>query len=247
MVGVRGQHQESTSALWHTWTDVVRCHRLNKECRPSVSVRRRNPKKPVVEERLDGLVSLLKAGAQPDAIASDTHATTAVYDSDHHSNVRTNDKTSLYRQTERSSVKSVLDDYLPNLPILTPGKPVSEGTMSNSSAAVPYDAVEPSPVDAEEYLTIFHTHKSKYFPFVYVPSTTTAQQLREERPFLWLCIMTIASRSTAQQQVLGSKIRHTLAEEMLLKSEQSVDLLLGLLAYVGWYGIFQSERSSIRY
>ena len=218
-----------------------------------MSVRRRNPKKPVVskaappDERLDGLVSLLKAGAQPDAITADTPATPAIYESDHHSNVRTMDNTSPYSQTERSSVKSVLDDYLPNLPILTPGKPDSEGTLSNSSVAVPYDAVEPSPVDAEEHLTVFHTHKSKYFPFVYIPSTTTAQQLREERPFLWLCIMAIASRSTAQQQVLGSKIRRTLAEEMLLKSEQNLDLLLGLLAYVGWYGIFQPERSSIRY
>ena len=215
-----------------------------------MSVRRRNPKKPVVskaappDETLDGLVSLLKAGAQPDTITADTPATLAIYESDHHSNVRTTDNTSPYSQTERSSVKSVLD---PNLPILTPGKPDSEGTLSNSSVAVPYDAVEPSPVDAEEHLTIFHTHKSKYFPFVYIPSTTTAQQLREERPFLWLCIMAIASRSTAQQQVLGSKIRRTLAEEMLLKSEQNLDLLLGLLAYIGWYGIFQPERSSIRY
>lgn len=109
--------------------------------------------------------------------------------------------------------------------------------MSDSSASFLYDAVEPSPVEAEEHLTIFHTHKSKYFPFVYVPSTTTAQQLRQEQPFSWLCIMTMASGSTSQQQVLGSKMRDTLAQEMLLGSDQSIDLLIRLLAYVGWYGV----------
>lgn len=223
----------------YIWTDVVRCHRLNKECRPSVTVRRRNPIKPVVsktarlEEKLDGLVSLLKAGAQSSTIGVNTHATPAIYDSTHHSSVRTNNKTTPHSQTEGGSVTSVSNDYPPDLPVLTPGTTGSEGS---SPASVYYDAVEPSPVEAEEYLTSFHTYKSKYFPFVYISSTTTAQQLRQERPFLWLSIMTIASRSTSQQQILGSKIRHILAEEMLLKSGKNIDLLLGLLAYIGWYG-----------
>lgn len=209
-----------------------------------MSVRRRNPKKPVVskaarlEEKLDGLVSLLKAGVQSDASAANAHDTTAIYESDRHSNVRTNNETSPYSRTERGSVTSVLDDYPSNLPVLTPEKSDSEGTLSSSSAAVPHDAVEPSPFEAEEYLTAFRTHKSKYFPFLYIPSTITAQQLHQQRPFLWLCIMTISSRSTSQQQVLGSRVRDKLAQEMLLKSERSIDLLLGLLAYIGWYGTF---------
>lgn len=117
--------------------------------------------------------------------------------------------------------------------------------MSDSSASFLYDAVEPSPVEAEEHLTIFHTHKSKYFPSVYVPSTTTAQQLRPEQPFSWLCIMTMASGLTSQQQVLGSKIRDTLAQEMLLRSDQSIDLLIRLLAYVGWINYQVQSRPSL--
>ncbi len=175
---------------------------------------------------------------QSDASAANAHDTTAIYESDRHSNVRTNNETSPYSRTERGSVTSVLDDYPSNLPVLTPEKSDSEGTLSSSSAAVPHDAVEPSPFEAEEYLTAFRTHKSKYFPFLYIPSTITAQQLHQQRPFLWLCIMTISSRSTSQQQVLGSRVRDKLAQEMLLKSERSIDLLLGLLAYIGWYGTF---------
>lgn len=76
---------------------------------------------------------------------------------------------------------------------------------------------------------------------------TTAQQLRQERPFLWLCTSTIASRSTSQQQILRSKIADTLARGKLLKSEQSVDFLSGLLAYVGWYGISQTHNEIVSY
>lgn len=132
---------------------------------------------------------------------------------------------------------SILNDHLPDLPVLTPGTINSEGTSSNSPVSVLHDSVEPSPAEAEQYLTIFHTYKAKYFPFIYIPSITTSQQLRQERPFLWLCIMTVASRSTSQQQILGSKVRHLLAQEMLLESGQKIDLLLGLLAYIGWYGV----------
>lgn len=137
-----------------------------------------------LEAKLDDLVLLLEAGAQFSAIAADAPATAAIYDSAHHSSVRTNDKTSPYSQTEEGSVMSVLNDSLPDLPALIPGTTSSEDTSCNSPASGLYDVVEPSPIEAEEYLSIFHIHKSKYFPFVHIPSTTTAQQLRQERPVL---------------------------------------------------------------
>lgn len=200
-----------------------------------MTVRRRNPKRPSpsktaqLEEKVDCLLSLLKPGAQFDAPA-------------HLSSIQTNDKTSPHIQSEVASLASAWDDHLPDLPVLTPGTTDSEGTSGNSPASLLSNSVGPSPVEAEQYLTTFHTYKAKYFPFVYIPSTTTAQQLRQERPFLWLCIMMIASRSTSQQQVLGSHIQHIIAQEMLLKSGQSIDLLLGLLAYIGWYGVPKPEN-----
>ena len=207
-----------------------------------MAVRRRNPKKPTpsksarLEEKLDGLASLLKAGAQSDAIATDSQAIATPYDSAHHSSVRTNEKPSPHSQTDTGSTTSVLNDQLPNPPVLTPGSVESQGTLSNSSPSLLRDTIEPSPLEAEQCLTIFRIHKSEYFPFVHIPPTTTANQLRQERPFLWLCVMMVASRSTSQQQVLGNKVRDKLAQEMVIKSEQNIDLLLGILAYIGWYG-----------
>lgn len=159
--------------------DAARCHRLKKECRPSVTFRRRNPKKPVtsksarLEEKLDGLVSLLKAGAHSDAGSTDTRAIAAIHDSAHNSNIQTNDGTSPYIRIEGGLVTSNLDDHLPNLPALKPGNPHSEDTLNHSSASTLYDAGEPSLVEAEEYLALFRTHKSKFFPFVHIPSEMT--------------------------------------------------------------------------
>ena len=227
MAVARGQHDKPSASSCIS-AEIFRCHRLNKECRPSVTVRRRKPKEVAVsklaqtEENVDDLVTLLKAGMQSEVNAND---------------VRVDDETPPSSHYEGGSVTSISSDCLRNAPVVPLGKIIPGGVSSNDSESILYDVAEPSPVVAEEYLAIFHAYKSKYFPFVYIPPTTTASQVRQDRPFLWLCIMTIASRSTSQQQVLGNKIRGTLAQKMLLKSEQSIDLLLGLLAYIGWYGI----------
>ena len=217
------------------WTKLPRCHRLNKECRPSVTIRRRNLKKPSVsetaqlKEKVDTILSLLQTGPQASALA-------------HHSSSQTNDESTLpIPSSEGASVASSADDHHPGLPVFTPETTGSEGTSGNSPASFLSDSIGPSSVEAEQYLTTFYTHKAKYFPFVYISSTVTAQQLRQERPFLWLCIMMIASRSTSQQQILGSHIQHIIAQKMLLKSEQSIDLLLGLLTFIGWYAVPKSK------
>ena len=91
-----------------------------------------------------------------------------------------------------------------------------------------------SPEEAEEYLINFQTYRAKYLPFIYIPSSTTARQLQQERPFLWLCLMAAGSKSTTQKQVLGREIRQTVAQEIVVQSERNIDLLLGLLTFISW-------------
>ena len=212
-----------------------------------MAVRRRNQKKPTasksarLEEKLDGLVSLLKAGAQSDTPATDSQAIAATYDSAPHSSARTNDKSSPYSQCNINSTTSVLDDQLPSPPVLATGSNEPQGTASISSPSPHRDTDEPSQLEAEQCLTIFRNFKTEYFPFLHIPPSTTSNQLRQERPFLWLCVMMVASRSISRQQVLGNKVRDRIAQEMVIKSEQNIDLLLGLLAYIGWYGAVKSQ------
>jgi hypothetical protein len=233
---------------------MVRCRRLNKECRPAEKVRHRSQRKPAVsktarlEEKLDGLVSLIKAGAQSSQVTTSPYATVAIDDFTLTGNTRINANTSTQSQSERALIPSSSNDYIHNVPVLTPATDYSRG----SSYSLPPSSFrdpggEPSPVDAEEYLINFRTCKLKYFPFIYIPSTTRAQQLRQERPFLWLCIMAVGSKSKSQQQILGSKIRQKIAHELVVQSERNVDLLLGILAFIGWYGVIYLKVKKIRH
>jgi hypothetical protein len=209
------------TCLYGRTTDMGRCRRLKKDCRPAETVRRRHQRKPAVsrtarlEEKLDGLVSLIKAGAQSNGVTTSPSATAAIDD---------------FMSYSATHI----------IPVLTPASDDSTGSSSYLLPTNAYDTRgEPSPVEAEEYLINFQTYKSKYFPFVYISSTTSAQQLRQERPFIWLFIIAVCSKSTSQQQVLGNKIRQTIAQEIVVQSEGNIDLLLGLLTFIGWYGIYQ--------
>ncbi|RDW65074.1 hypothetical protein BP6252_10725 [Coleophoma cylindrospora] len=189
-----------------------RCRRLKKECRPSEATRRRRVRKPAapkttrLEEKLDSLVSLIKAGGMPNAPTNGQ--------SDGGPSSRNGD---LYRS-----------------PMLTPTDSPMASQQRSPSSGIDDAAVEISPVDAEEYLANFRTLNLKYFPFCYISPAAGAQQLRQERPFLWLCIMAVSSKSKPQQQLLTSKIRQTVAQEIVVNSEKNIDLLLGLLVFIGW-------------
>jgi hypothetical protein len=155
------------------------CHRLKEECRSSATGRRHNPKKTVVfktprlEEKLHHLVSLFRAGAQSTAIAADTHATATRYDFEYHINIPINSTTSPDGQVEGSLVNNVSNGYLPNPVVFIPGTSAVESTTCPSLASVSDCAFEPKSLEAEEYLTIFHTQKLKYFPFLFIPSNTS--------------------------------------------------------------------------
>ena len=62
----------------------------------------------------------------------------------------------------------------------------------------------------------------------------TAQELRRDRPFLWLCLMSVASRSTVQQKALAKEMKITLGREILVEGKNNIDLLLGIILFVAW-------------
>lgn len=84
---------------------------------------------------------------------------------------------------------------------------------------------------------------ANYFPFVVIPSNTTAQHLRTSKPFLFLSIMAVSSyQKTGQQTTLSMEIMKRLSEQMLIRGEKSLDLLQGILVYAEWsvLKLFQS-------
>ncbi|OJJ50287.1 hypothetical protein ASPZODRAFT_2117511 [Penicilliopsis zonata CBS 506.65] len=188
-----------------------RCHRLDRECRPSKTVRRRNPQKgrlsktARLEEKLDNLTNLLKT----------------------------------------SGVEIGEGESLARVP--AGGCPMAESTSTtdDSSDSGRMDTgPEPTLSEAAEYLTRFQTQKSQYMPLVYIPPEKTVQQLRQERPFLYLCIMTISTTNVPQQLALSRKARKIMGQEIIHDSTvDRLDLLLGILVYLSWlqYQVDQSR------
>ena len=107
---------------------------------------------------------------------------------------------------------------------------------SDSSLSNLYSAFEPSLLEAEGNFETFRTIMLPRFPLVYIPPSTSARQFCQENPFLFLVIMTIASRSTTYKLALGKEIKQLLAQYVCLESKASLDQLLGLLALLAWYG-----------
>ena len=62
----------------------------------------------------------------------------------------------------------------------------------------------------------------------------SASDLRYQKPFLWLVIMSLTTKSLAQQLVMGDMIRRIIAQQVVVESEKSLDMLLGVLCFIGW-------------
>jgi hypothetical protein len=203
-------------SLAERMTKVSRCLRLNKECHPSATIRQRRPRKKLmsktvrVEEKLDNILGLLQTG-----VDINHHAATVVRES-------------------TPSISSDLNGYMSSATQLTPEiNSLDSHSDYSSVSSVPEFAL--TLAQAEEYLTVFKNQKLKYFPFVYIPATTTAEQLRLQRPFLYTCIMAISSQITVQQQALNLKVKELITLHMLHEPVNSgLDMLLGLLVYIGW-------------
>jgi hypothetical protein len=99
---------------------------------------------------------------------------------------------------------------------------------------VPYPNTPDSRLEAEECLRVFRAQYLPTFPCVYIPPSVTAEQLREEGPMLWLSIMVVTCQSPSRQVVLGDTLQRIVAQKVVIEHEKSMDILLGLIVFLGW-------------
>ncbi|KAI1779151.1 hypothetical protein F4818DRAFT_403499 [Hypoxylon cercidicola] len=204
-----------------------RCHRLNKTCVPASSVR--NLQKPETGRQQESSKTPLSNAVRlsPSQIPNLAHSPA--------SNLPAPEEYGLFTPAESHIA------YSPSsIPVLSNDEEThsraersTHTTRCDLSAIFPCPG-EPSSIQAEEYFSRFRTHMLRFFPVFYLPDTTTSGQLREERPFLWLCVMCVACSSTSQQLALGDSIKQIVSREMVYKGEKNIDLLLGLLTFLAW-------------
>jgi len=113
------------------------------------------------------------------------------------------------------------------------------GTTKNISS-IPSKAPRPESArrvrGEDDLLAIFHDTLAPKIPFVVIPRTMSAYDIRTQKPMVYSTIMMATSyRDISTQSTLGKEILNLLAERLILKGEKSMDLLQGLLIYIFWF------------
>ncbi|KAL9620371.1 MAG: hypothetical protein Q9160_005071 [Pyrenula sp. 1 TL-2023] len=169
-----------------------------------------------LEEKLNGIVELLQStaqGAPPNFDAVSIESPSDV------SNRPNRDYAASSMETSSAGFQGRMQARG------SPGRPVprdSAFTPTTSSASeTSLDRVQPnlppaselSLDDSELYLSIFRRDYAEHLPFIVIPPSCTAYQLRTERPILWACIMAVASNKSAQQVRLSEEVRTIFGRE----------------------------------
>lgn len=93
------------------------------------------------------------------------------------------------------------------------------------------------PVESDDtLLSIYRNQLSRMFPFIVIPAGTTPAQLQETHPFLFKVIRMVASVCHLRLVRGQSRaIMEHVSTAIFMKSEQSLDLLQGILVFLGFY------------
>ncbi|CAK7230004.1 hypothetical protein SBRCBS47491_007440 [Sporothrix bragantina] len=243
-----------------------RCERLFKDCTDQIHrPRKKRASKPSktaqLEERLNGLVDLLKAtgelpsnvnvvvpvtGSGSLALRPESTSTTSPFNppsapSAARDGSGTSGRTSAaHSPSETRDTRELRDlrrDTAPHAP-----PPVIPSTYNSfappacicrpEAGATVTDAVESD----ETLLAKYRDEMGPRLPIIVLPANITAAQLAADRPFLFLAIKTVASVDNyrSMQGLMYQLINHV-ADYMLLRAERSQDLLQGLLTILSWY------------
>lgn len=90
--------------------------------------------------------------------------------------------------------------------------------------------------DAAALLDYYLQYMMPHFPFVALPERTTVGELREQKPFLFLAILSVSVMDDrALKQALDDEVKTATAERtVLLDKPASLETVQGLLVVLAW-------------
>lgn len=89
--------------------------------------------------------------------------------------------------------------------------------------------------DADENLETFRRACISTFTCVHIPHDMVLAVLRVQRPFLWLVVMTLATKAVSLQFAMEETIWNIISTRIVAQQHASLDLLLGLICFASWY------------
>ena len=102
-------------------------------------------------------------------------------------------------------------------------------------------------IDLQNAINTYRSRQAS-FPFVVIPEDWTLNSMLERNTFLLLAVTAVTlSRDLSLQQALDKRLTEMLARKVVVEGERSIDLLQGLLVYLGWFHFFWMPRSQQLY
>ena len=207
-----------------------RCYRLKKDCQPMATFRKRTSKKThssktaQLEEKIDDLVSMLRASQQPPHLSSRPSSKPDSVQSPRNFTSRLDSLAAAATSTASRSHPQ---------PVPALHFPVRVIAANSSRGEILPEADFPTPEEAKAYLDKFRGWLH-YFPFMHIPYGQSAESLRQEKPFLFKCIMGVSTMSIRQLHSIKDDVRREAAQRIVVDHERSLEVLLGLICYVAW-------------
>ncbi|KAH7410579.1 hypothetical protein BKA64DRAFT_357833 [Cadophora sp. MPI-SDFR-AT-0126] len=235
-----------------------RCSRLRRPCEPSQPRARAQPRKrkaldvdhlakqrvEKLEERLDGIVTLLKASKDPATQTTESIPQLNL-------SIPTLNHT-LFDAPVNSSLPTAPDLYISENAENWDERLFRGGTIRQRFAligsynpSIDQAAKTPEPKfsligvdlgveDPAKLLDIFRDEMNPNFPFISIPESATIDTMRKDQPSLLTAVMAVTSRDSTQQLLLGKALMRQIADRMVVNGERNLDLLLAILTYAGW-------------
>lgn len=122
---------------------------------------------------------------------------------------------------------------------------LKKSVMMTCKEPIPYTSTDISldPENADNLLHIYRTEMKSSLPFICIPDHLTAEELRRTCPMLFLSVMAVTTRITSQQTSISTLLMKVLSERVILGVERNLDLLFATLNYAGWH-VDSSSRTS---
>jgi hypothetical protein len=218
------------------------------------------PRVEKIEEKLDGLISLLKTNREA-TIESDLVDRDNSVESNSDLSTASYQPYLTFNPVPRKGSYGLLrlgNQPLDGVPPYTPqpSHPVSEDSQTVAAEketinVVPFFAKYCRPSvpaafldtnkllsgfgeqEAHRLLVDFKVRRSAWFPFTSV-SESRHLYLRQERPFLLSSILAVSCQDVTRQRDLGEELVKQIMERVFVRNERTKDLLLSLLNYTGW-------------
>jgi hypothetical protein len=142
--------------------------------------------------------------------------------------------------TNAAGNPDVVIDTAANVVLLRPGTPPQPPSCLDDDVS----AHRLSDELAEEQLGIFRRAFLTMFPGIHVPQSMPASELRRQKPFLWLVIMTLTHRQVSEQFAMEETIWTIISRRVVSDNMATIDLLLGIICFATWC-VFRAYSASV--